>query len=125
MKTIKQNFYESIKRGLNEEVGSIDSFSVNGTDYSVIKTGENEFSLFEDDSFLPIMTKSTNTICYIAMSQMGTDEIGNHESDLYLKCTDVSKKLVSEYRFKNNVETFRSNIDGSLWYDIPFAYDPF
>lgn len=60
-----------------------------------------------------------------AVEQMQPNEIDNHQSDLYLKVTDVSKKLVDEYKFKNNVKTFRSGIVHCQWYDIPFAYDPF
>mgnify|MGYP000856881618 CR=1 FL=1 len=48
-----------------------------------------------------------------------------HESDLYLKATETAKKLVDEYEFKCNVKMFKSQIDSTLWFDIPFAYDPF
>lgn len=60
-----------------------------------------------------------------AFKEMKLDEIDHHYSDLYLKVTPVSKRLVSEYEFKNQVETFRSirpKDAGSLWYDIPFAF---
>ena len=43
-----------------------------------------------------------------AFKEMKLDEIDHHYSDLYLKVTPVSKRLVSEYEFKNQVETFRS-----------------
>ena len=33
--------------------------------------------------------------------------------------------LVNEHEFKCNVTRFRSPIDGCLWFDIPFNYDPF
>lgn len=52
-------------------------------------------------------------------------EHGNHESDLLVKVTPESKKLVDAYEFKCNVTTFYNTDDCSRWYDIPFAYDPF
>jgi len=48
-----------------------------------------------------------------------------HESDLYLPVNTETMALIKDYRFRSNVTTFRSNIDGKLWYDVPFAYLPF
>jgi len=52
-------------------------------------------------------------------------EMGSHESDLYLKVTPESYKLIKNYKYRPNVTTFISQIDKALWYDIPFAYQPF
>lgn len=52
-------------------------------------------------------------------------EIANHESDLYLPVNDITRELIAQYKFRSNVTTFRSQIDGTMWYDIPFAYQPF
>lgn len=52
-------------------------------------------------------------------------EVGSHYSDLYVKVTPVSTEIVNQYEYKKNVTTFVSQIDGTLWYDIPFAYDGF
>ena len=57
-----------------------------------------------------------------ALQKMAPDEIDHHESDLYLKKNEVSDKLISNYKFRNNVTIFRDQIDGVLWYEIPFAY---
>lgn len=65
------------------------------------------------------------TIYEKAQKEMRQDEISHHESDLYLKKNEVSEKLVKNYEFKNGVKMFVSQIDGMMWYDIPFAYDPF
>ncbi|HMG11726.1 MAG TPA: hypothetical protein VK571_00990 [Gemmatimonadaceae bacterium] len=52
--------------------------------------------------------------------------IDHHESDLYVKVTDVSRPIVRTYEFySSNVTVFTSRIDGAQWYDIPFAYWPF
>lgn len=49
----------------------------------------------------------------------------SHESDLYIPVNDVTKSLIGEYEYKSNVKQFVSQIDGRLWFDIPFGYTPF
>jgi hypothetical protein len=51
--------------------------------------------------------------------------VSSHESDLYAKVTPESEALIARYQFKINVKRFRSQIDGTPWFDIPFAYDPY
>ena len=48
----------------------------------------------------------------------------NHSTDLYIPVNAETRALVAEYEFKCNVTTFICQIDGKLWYDIPFAYEP-
>jgi len=50
------------------------------------------------------------------------EELGNYCSDLHVLKNSISESFVSGYEFKQNVTTFRSQIDGKIWYDIPFAY---
>jgi hypothetical protein len=56
-------------------------------------------------------------------------EIGNHESDLHVKVSEKASIVIRAFLFHVGCHgmpaTFVSSIDGSLWYDIPFAYDPF
>lgn len=61
--------------------------------------------------------------CAVAIMQ--PKDIDHWCSDLYLKVTDESKALVSEYEFNNHVKTFIDAIDHVLWYEIPFAYTPY
>lgn len=49
----------------------------------------------------------------------------HHESDLYALVTPESRALVAAYEYRCHVQTFVSQVDGRLWYDIPFAYQPF
>ncbi len=51
-------------------------------------------------------------------------EIDNHETDLYAKVTPESERIVAAYEYSHIVTRFRSAIDGSYWFDIPFAYTP-
>ena len=65
------------------------------------------------------------TIYEQAKQRLKSDEIGHHESDLYLKVNSISEELVSNYEFKKSVKKFVSLIDNELWFDLPFAYDPY
>jgi hypothetical protein len=70
--------------------------------------------------------------------------VDNHESDLYCEITSTSIPILAAYRptpgsppiitINNNKATlnyprgcqpFKSEIDGTLWIDIPFMYDPY
>ena len=68
--------------------------------------------------------KTTTTTIYQEMLRVGAD-MDSHASDLYVRVNDETKTVIAGYKHKSNVETFRSSIDGGLFYDIPFAYDPF
>lgn len=60
-----------------------------------------------------------------AIEILSPNDIDHHESDLYLRKTLKSEKLINEYEFINLVSVFRDNIDNELWYEIPFAYSPY
>lgn len=67
---------------------------------------------------------NAKTLLYKAREEMKPEEIatqGDYGSDLYLKCTPVSRKLIAAYDFKKQVKIFRDAIDNEPWYDIPFA----
>lgn len=54
--------------------------------------------------------------------------IDHHASDLYLQATPAARALITAWDYRIDgwrVRTFRSQIDGRTWYDIPFAYRPF
>ena len=61
---------------------------------------------------------------YKALKKAGC-ELDSHESDLYCKKDTTSEHIISMYDYKCNVTTFKSEIDGTTWYDIPFSYTPF
>lgn len=56
-------------------------------------------------------------------------EIGNHESDLHVKDCSVSRPIIDRYCFSGHspipATRFYSSIDGSLWWQVCFHYDPF
>ena len=51
-------------------------------------------------------------------------EHDSHSSDLYVKETPEACVIVAEHEFASNVTRFRSQVDRCVWFDIPFAYDP-
>jgi len=50
--------------------------------------------------------------------------LDSHESDLYAKVTPESRTILSRYKHKGNLSTFLNQVEGNLWYEIPFAFDP-
>lgn len=60
-----------------------------------------------------------------AKAEMPKEEIDHYCSTLYLKKTEVSDRLISEYEYKASVRTFKDNIDHVPWYEIAFAYEPY
>lgn len=48
----------------------------------------------------------------------------SHATDLYIPVNNETRKIIAEYEFKSDVKTFVNQVEGGLWYDIPFAYLP-
>lgn len=70
-------------------------------------------------------SKITSVQLYrLATLRMDASDIDHWQTDLYLRETGESRELVECYEFKENVERFRSPIDGKMWFDVPFAYTP-
>ena len=46
----------------------------------------------------------------------------NHESDLYVKVTPESTKILEDSG--HSFSTFANEVDKTLWFDVPFAYTP-
>lgn len=61
---------------------------------------------------------------YEALKTAGV-KLDNHASDLYAEVTPISAAIVATYEHRPQVTTFRSAIDGRLWFDLPFAYQPY
>ena len=59
---------------------------------------------------------------YIPKEEIDHHGNGNWLDDLYLKKTPLSKALVDHFQYKENVTTFHSQIDGNIWYELPFLY---
>lgn len=55
-------------------------------------------------------------------------QLDSHESDLYVKVTPESRRIVEAWQAKHGLSrarTFVSALDGGgVWYDIPFMFAP-
>jgi len=60
----------------------------------------------------------------IAAANMDPEHIDHYCTDLYLKVNSASSIIVSALDNRALLNTFRSNIDGALWYELPFCYIP-
>lgn len=49
----------------------------------------------------------------------------NHYSDLYIPVNETTKALIAAYKFRQCVRVFTNQVEGGLWYDVPFAYAPY
>lgn len=61
----------------------------------------------------------------IALKDIPDKDIDHYETDLYLRKTPATTKLIQTVlpdSFKKNVTTFIDNIDKVPWYEIPFAF---
>lgn len=65
---------------------------------------------------------AANKNVYEALVEAGC-EIANYESDLHVKYTELSSKILAQYGHTHNM--FKSAIDGSAWFDVPFQYAPY
>lgn len=60
------------------------------------------------------------------VAAMPPEEIDHHESDLYVKATPVSIRIIKEADIPHGMaERFVDQITGTVWYDLAFAYMPF
>jgi hypothetical protein len=50
----------------------------------------------------------------------------NHESDLYVPANEQTKAILIQYPLEyGNRQAFTNCVEGGIWWDIPFAYQPF
>lgn len=63
-------------------------------------------------------------ICEIAMKLLPAEDIDHHETDLYIRKTPESTKLINKMKNKSLLSTFIDNIDHVVWYELPFCYSP-
>lgn len=76
---------------------------------------------------LPPTIPVTEVLRY-ARALMPPEDIDHHGNgkgmdDLYLKVGPVSLEIVKRMEHKALISKFTSNIDGCLWYDLPFLYN--
>lgn len=67
------------------------------------------------------MTHELNLYDAIKAAGIPTD---NHESDLYFPVSLESTSILARYEAAKITKLFTHQVDGSRWYDVPFAYTP-
>lgn len=55
------------------------------------------------------------------IQEVPKEYIDHHCSDLYVKVTFQTSKIISNYENYEMVSIFKDNIDHEKWYDIPFC----
>lgn len=60
----------------------------------------------------------------VAVKLLPAEDIAHHYSDLYIRKTPESTAMLKKMRYRNSglLTTFRSQIDGDIWYELPFCY---
>lgn len=62
---------------------------------------------------------------YLSVRAAGI-ETASHESDLYIPATPEAVAILAGYPLqKANATRFRNQVDGKIWIDVPFAFDPY
>lgn len=62
---------------------------------------------------------------YESLKESGVP-IDNHYSDLYFLKTPESVAILKRFPLKHGLATmFKSQIDGKIWVEVPFSFDPF
>lgn len=55
--------------------------------------------------------------------------VANHYSDLYIPVTPQTTALIREFqevgKLLSSPDTFVNQVEGGLWYDLPFQYEPY
>ena len=64
-----------------------------------------------------------HSICYTFLSKADISDGGEFSSDLYIRVTEESKRIMDELKPNALLETFIDHIDHDLWYDLPFCKD--
>ena len=64
-----------------------------------------------------------HSICHTFLPKADISDGGEFSSDLYIRVTEESKRIMKELKPNALLETFVDNIDHSLWYDLPFCKD--
>lgn len=55
------------------------------------------------------------------IKEVPKEHIDHHCSDLYVKVTFQTNKIISNYENYKTVSIFKDNIDNEKWYEIPFC----
>ena len=93
------------------------SYSESGIGYYIKPTDSPWFAV-KEECLYKIITDYEKVMKELKLKK---NEIDNHEIDLYIKYTpEREKQFLKLYPFYEHISKFKSEIDHSLWMDIPF-----
>jgi hypothetical protein len=63
--------------------------------------------------------------CILA-KELPAEDLDHYGSDLYVRKTAKSTEILNRLKYKDSgmLTTFVDNIEGKIWYDLPFCYNP-
>ena len=64
-----------------------------------------------------------HSICYTFLPKEDISDGGEFSSDLYIRVTEESKRIMAELKPNALLGTFTHYIEHDLWYDLPFCKD--
>lgn len=91
-----------------------------------------------ENAWIEYVRECTNAVCRIvrrfnitpenvheiAIKSMYEKFVDHHESDLYIKKTPVSRFIIDSMNNTSLLSTFIDSTDDSVWYELPFCYNP-
>ena len=60
-----------------------------------------------------------------AAAKLPPEDIDHHESDLYIRKTPESEALMARLTTRSMLSCFRSQLDGRIWYELPFCWSEY
>ena len=60
----------------------------------------------------------------ILVKELPAEDIDHHDSDLYVRKTPKSTEIINRLTTKSLLSTFKDQIDGDIWYELPFCFSP-
>lgn len=118
------NYADFYAEATKAEAGDVSVFECEGSWLVPVEIGLVEVpkNYHEND---PAWNKNKEKTLYQALLDAGIEGMGNHETDLYVPVSEKARAIIAQYPLQQkNTITFRSNIDKTMQFEIPFAYDP-
>ena len=60
----------------------------------------------------------------VLVKELPAEDIDHHDSDLYVRKTPKSTEIINRLTTKSLLSTFKDQIDGDTWYELPFCFSP-
>ena len=87
---------------------------------------ENRFGISLGESLIKESAEKIQpgNIYSVLVKELPAEDIDHHDSDLYVRKTPKSTEIINRLTTKSLLSTFKDNIDGDIWYELPFCFSP-